>query len=82
MTPPLKQPYVQKHIHSWRIVERSPKRGAYYDYWKQKDIPASDMRLVRECDVCTARQSALVPDESVLVTGYEAVADVEWKNAK
>lgn len=85
MTPPLKVPYVRKHVHRWVLAEKKPAvQGGWVYGWlgDQTHIDAKPMRMIRECDDCGLKQVCDVDDESKLVTGYEAVCDFDWKAVK
>jgi hypothetical protein len=36
--------------------------------------------LHRKCEDCMKKQIGEVPDTSVLVPGYENIADIDWKD--
>ncbi len=77
--------YVRKHVHTWKICKKTPATKASSGGWSfygfnDKPTEATLMKLERSCDDCGAKQSCEVPDESVLLPGYEAISDdVEWK---
>lgn len=69
-----------KHVHRWKIVKRNDAWTGGYDWFGTGAwVDAHPLQLTRQCDDCGVKQSAEVPNESVLVPGYEAVGDVEWK---
>lgn len=77
-----REPYVRKHVHRWKLAKKTPAvdEGWLWSGFGQSEWHESaPMKLVRECEDCPARQVADVTDESLLVPGYEAVCDFEWK---
>lgn len=75
-----REPYVRKHVHRWKIAKRIEAVQAGWDYWNNRPVEAEPLQLVRECDDCGLTQQVLVPDQSVLTPGYEAIADLPWKD--
>lgn len=76
-------PYVRKHVHRWELTKKTTAVAAGFSWggfgqsgWHD----AEPTKLTRRCADCNVKQSASVPDESVLVPGYENIADVEWKD--
>jgi hypothetical protein len=68
------------HRHRWKITKDQAACTGYKDWFSLEDIAPKSRLLVRSCEDCTARQTASVEDESVIVKGYEAVSDCDWKD--
>lgn len=75
-------PYPDRgHRHRWKLTKRTAATEGFRDWFSQEWTAEQPAKLERECQDCGARQSATLTtaQESALVPGYEAVADVEWK---
>jgi hypothetical protein len=71
MSMPLKVPFVRKHVHSWKLLEKRPLSGG-------------GLECARECTdpACGRRQIATVQPEDVVPDPYLACADAAWEDGK
>lgn len=76
-----REQHIVKHWHNWKLTEKRPAVKAHYDYWKREYVDPEPMVLRRQCE-CGLKQKTCIFDESVLVPGWESIADVSWYEDK
>jgi hypothetical protein len=80
---------VRKHVHRWKLTEREEPADSFDPFgmnWfhpvtpRAVKPPVLVTTLHRKCEDCMKKQIGEVPDTSVLVPGYENIADIDWKD--
>lgn len=77
-------PYVRKHVHRWAVIKTEQPSYTGYDVYGPTPRKGAKFRmymtLTRECGDCGKRQEGEVLNRAELVKGYEAIADLNWKD--